>query len=300
MRETLPGSIRKQFEQLYKLPAIPEIGHRILALQSQPEADFDELINLIESDPALAAVILRFSRSSLYHYQGDIDSVEKAVTRVLGFDTVINIAIAISIGNTLKMDRHGALGLDNFWKHSVFCAGLAQQLSKLAVIDNCLPSGHIYLAGLLHNIGLLALGHMFKPEFAMLNKLATANPNVALTKLEAHLLCMGTAKEIIELGHERIGHYLMESWNMPDFVMIAAREHHNFEYDDEYNEVIHLIQLANVLLSQEGIGDEVSDFDLDYLTRNLHINMEDAIHVKDRLLIDLSDDLKCIANEMAA
>lgn len=297
---SIPETIKHKFDRLYKLPAVPETGQQILALQSQPEADFKLLARIIESDPGLTAVVLRFARSPLYGYQGNIDTIEKAISRVLGFDTVVNIAIAISIGSALKIDRHGPLGLDQFWRHSIYTASLTQQLAKIATIEGCPPPGQLYLAGLLHNIGVLILGHMFKPEFAMLNKLAIANPRLPLTQLESHLLCLGGAKDIIGLGHARLGHYLMECWNMPEIVITAVKEHHNYSYDGKYKHLIQLIQLSNTLLKQEGIGDEAHDNDVEMLLVDLQLEMDAVLEVKERLFTDGTEDLNGIANQMAA
>ena len=297
---SIPENIKHKFERLYKLPVVPETGQQILALQSQPEADFKLLAQIIESDPGLTAVILRFARSSLYGYQGKIDTIEKAISRVLGFDTVVNISIAISFGSTMKIDRHGPLGLDQFWRHSIYTASLTQQLAKIATIEGCPPTGQLYLAGLLHNIGVLILGHMFKPEFAMLNKLAMANPHAPLTLLESHLLCLGSAKDIIGLGHARLGQYLMECWNMPEIVIAAVKEHHNFSYEGKYKHLIQLIQLSNTLLKQDGIGDEAHNNDIDRILTDLQLELDTVLEVKERLFTDGTDDLNSIANQMAA
>jgi HD-like signal output (HDOD) protein len=123
-------------------------------------------------------------------------------------------------------------------------------------IGACMPAarrpqpGFSYLCGLLHDFGVLLLGHLFLPEFRLLNKFAAANPDKTLTELEGRLLGMGGARDLLAMGHARIGAWLMEAWNMPEAIAITLLEHHNPEYRGEHEVSVHLIQLSDLILSR--------------------------------------------------
>ena len=53
------------------------------------------------------------------------------------------------------------------------------------------------------------LGHLFLPEFRLLNKFAAANPDKTLVELEGRLLGMGGARELLAMGDARMGVWLM-------------------------------------------------------------------------------------------
>lgn len=241
-------SVERRIEQVYELPPMPELGRRILALQSDPNAGARELANIVQLDPSLAAQVIRYASSSYYGYTGRITNIQEAISRVLGYDMVMNLAIGLAAGRSFCIPAKGPLGLNNFWEHAIMSAVLMQRLSAVMPEGIRPPQAQSYLCGLLHDFGILLLGHLFPPEFHLLNKLAQANPTQSVADLESRLLGMGEAREMIAMGHAHIGAWLMEAWRMPDPLLVALLEHHNADYRGEYELLVHLVQLSDFLL----------------------------------------------------
>jgi HD-like signal output (HDOD) protein len=107
------------------------------------------------------------------------------------------------------------------------------------------------MAGLLHNIGFLVLGHLFKEEFNLLNKSAMENPRLSIQTLEGRVL---------GLAHADIGVWLMREWSMPAELIVATYEHHNANYRGQHFAYPNLILIANRLLKRHDIGDEFETF----------------------------------------
>lgn len=76
--------VADKLQKLYRLPPMPALALRILRLTANSEATARELGELIEFDPSLTAQIMRYARSALFNYPGQINSVQEAVTRFLG------------------------------------------------------------------------------------------------------------------------------------------------------------------------------------------------------------------------
>ena len=189
------SAVAKRVERVYQLPPMPELGRRILELQSDPAADVRRLSKVVELDPSLAAQVIRYASSSYFGYTGRIANIQEAIARVLGFDTVMNLALALAAGRSLQVPDEGPLGLSRFWEHAVCSALLTQKLGA-ALPDGMKPPGGLcYLGGLLHDFGILLLGHLFPPEFQLLNKLARAHPGRSVADLEQCLLGMGVSSE---------------------------------------------------------------------------------------------------------
>jgi len=256
IRYASPLDMKRRIEEIYELPAMPDIAARILELSKDEDASIVELSDIVQTDPSLSAQTLRYANSSLFGYRGEIDSIQDAIVRVLGFDMAMNMALGVSVGKSFRNQVDGPLGMDSFWRHSVACATLTQKLSKLMPAKQRPKAGMVYLAGLLHNFGFLLLGHLFQPEFYLLNKMAAANPNTPIPELEQQVLGMGRARDVIEMGHAQMGAWLMEAWGLPESVCATVREHHNGNYSGEHNIYIKLVQLSNRLLKHVGIGDE--------------------------------------------
>lgn len=248
--------IRRRLEQVYRLPAMPAVAARILSLVADPMCTAKQLAELIEMDPSLAAQVIRYARSSFFGYRGSVDSIQIAITRVLGFDIVYNLAVGIAAGRVFRLPGEGPLGLNAFWRHAVYTAALAQTLARHMPESLGVKPGTAYLAGLLHNFGILLLGHMFPPEYAFLNKLVAAYPDLPLPVIERRLLGMGGAQKLISLGHAQMGARLMHHWNLPAEVVAATEHHHDADYQGACAPYVQLINLVNAILARQGLGDE--------------------------------------------
>lgn len=238
--------IRNRIRRLEKLPPMPEMTQKILRLSANPHADVKELVQIVELDPSLAAQVMRYAASPFFSYQGKVDSVQTAVTRVLGYNTVLNLALGATAARAFRIPRNLPLGLDAFWRHAIHSAALVQALSSAVPKEARPPAGLAYLAGLLHNFGHLLLGHMFKQEFLILNKFILKYPDKPIELIEQRVL--GT-------DHAAIGAWLMAAWQLPEEIVIATREHHNQGYQEIHAVYPQLVFLADRLLKRHGLGD---------------------------------------------
>ena len=241
------SAVEKRIEQVYELPPMPELGRRILALQSDSNAGVQQLAKIVELDPSLAAQVIRYASSSYYGYAGRITNIHEAIARVLGYDMVLNLALGLAAGRSFHIPDDGPLGLTRFWEHAVCSAVLVQKLGAI-LPDGMRPSaGLCYLCGLLHDFGILLLGYLFPPEFKLLNNMASAHPGQSVSELECRLLGMGQAKDMLAMGHARVGAWLMQAWKMPEELRIALLEHHNPDYLGANEVLVHLVQLADYI-----------------------------------------------------
>jgi len=297
-RSSLAGEIQRRIEQIYELPPMPDMARRILALRADPDASSADLVAIVELDPSLAAQVIRYATSPYYGYSGRIESLHDAITRVLGFDLVMNMALGLSTSKTFRNPCAGPLGLEAFWRHAVFTASFVQSVVKRLPAEIRPEPGMAYLAGLLHNFGFLLLGHLFPPEFKLLNKLAAANPNTPITSLEKCVLGMGQAQELLDMGHAQIGAWLMQSWGMPEELIVTIREHHHPDYQGEHAVYPQLILLANHLLKRHGIGDAPTP-DIPAQTLQLLGLTEASVEASLEQLLDGADMLESMARQLA-
>ena len=291
--------VAKKLEKLYRLPPMPVIAVKILHLVTDPEASVGELAEVIECDPSLAAQIMRYARSALFNYQGEVRNVQEAVNIVLGFERVAHIAMGVAASKAFNIPKDGPLGLDAFWRHTLYSAALCQQLAKKLPAEANVDPGLAYLVGLLHNFGLLLVGHLFPQEFNLLNKLSEANPELPMEAIEKQVFGMGSAQDLIALGHGTIGGILLRMWNLPEEVVKSAAMHQCVGYEGDCQNYVHLVQLANCLLKQEGIGDELNGEDPEPLMDMLGLPIEQGLLIAQKA-IESFDDLDAMAAEMAA
>jgi HD-like signal output (HDOD) protein/prolyl-tRNA editing enzyme YbaK/EbsC (Cys-tRNA(Pro) deacylase) len=282
--------IKDKVLNLTELPAMPKIAQQVLQLAGNPYANATDLAAIIEQDPSLSAQLLRYARSPFYGFKGEVSSVADAISRVLGFDMVMDMALGISMGKAFKNPADGPLGLNAFWRHATYSAALVQKLGNAIHSIQRPRPGMAYLAGLVHNMGILLLGHLFKKEFAMLTKAIKENPDTELIELE---------QQVLGVTHSEMGVWLMEAWNLPSELIIAVREHHNPDYRDTHAVYPNLVLISNRLLHTMKMGDEVTSELPEKVLQELGLTEEDVMDIFE-LIANNSEGLDYMAMQMAA
>ncbi len=275
-----PLRIKQRLSETLDLPPLPETARRIIELRVDPNADTTQLANIVELDPGMAAQVVSWARSPYYGVKGEIKSVEDAVIRVLGFDLVINLALGLSLGRTLSVPKHGPQGYQSFWQQAVVTAALMGELARLMPAKQRPNTGTAYLCGLLHNFGYLILGHVFPPQFSLINRHIEANPHINRSLIEKYL---------IGLNREQVSSLLMQQWRMPEEVVVALRNQHNPAYDGEFNVCANLLHIATRSLRTFGFGDGANESPTDEIFESLNISADSARTVTENVLAKVDD-----------
>ncbi len=282
--------IRQRVEQITELPAMPEMAQRLFALRANPDASADALVKVVELDPSLTAQVLRYANSPYFGYRGDVDSLHVAIVRVLGFDMVMNLAMGLALLDAFKIPRHGPLGLDAFWKHSIYSANLMQMLCKAMPKGNQPRLSTCYLIGLLHDFGYLVLGQFFREEFLGLTERIGESSELDRITIERNYL---------GIDHGQLGHWLLKAWGLPDEIVVATREHHTNNYHGPFAVYVQMARLSDYLLRVHASGETVyEDMPADTL-KALGLEQSDVIKVMVQLL-EQDENLETMARQLAA
>ena len=285
-----PDAIKALLQDVDKLPPMPEMAQKIFSLAADPYADAKGLAEIINIDPSLTAQVLRYAKSPLFGYTGEVDSIQTAVSRVLGFDMVLNLALGIATSKPFRVQRMGPLGLDGFWRHAIYSAALVQTLAKVVNVEQKPNPSMAYLSGLLHNFGHLIMGQMFKQEFAELNERVQATPDMSVVEIE---------NEIFGMGHDELGAIVMEAWGLPEQIVIAAREHHSVNYQGVYDVYPRLVMLADIVLKGHMMGDAHTAEIPAPLLESLGVNEVQILRVMNELL-EGCEGFNTMAQQLAA
>ncbi|HEC18654.1 MAG TPA: HDOD domain-containing protein [Gammaproteobacteria bacterium] len=284
------ATMRQRIERITQLPAMPTLAQKIIQLNANPYAHAEDLAKLVEKDPSLTAQIVRYAQSPFYGYQGKVASVRQAISRVLGYDMVMNISLGVAAARPFKVPPDGPLGLNAFWRDATYSAALCQALCNVAPREKRPRPGTAYLAGLLHNFGFLLLGHLFPKEFAVLNKAVRNEPETPIVALE---------KRLIGATHMEMGAWLMEAWNMPTEIITVQQEHHNPDYDGPHANYVHVVALADHLLKGLDMGDAESDVLPAELLASLGLDTEQVAKVLERT-VESREELDTMARQLVA
>ncbi|MCG8522769.1 MAG: HDOD domain-containing protein [Pseudomonadales bacterium] len=237
--------IQQRLEDTLELPPLPETAQRIIHLRVNPNAVMGDLVDVVESDPSLAAQVVSWASSSFYAAAGQVRSVHDAVSRVLGFDLVMNLAMGLALGRALKHPKDHPDGYVDYWQQAIWQAQSAGILASMMPRGQRPLFGLAYLAGLLHNFGHLVLAQVFPPHFKLVCRSLEVNPHIDSSVIEHYLL---------GITREQIAAQLMENWGMPDEVTLAIRYQKNPAYDGPHNVYARLLWLGRQLLTERGVA----------------------------------------------
>ena len=194
-----------------RLPAMPQILIKLIELLQADDAGMPELAALIAKDAGMASKILAVANSSAYQRHQRTVGLEQALVS-LGTDTIKTLVISESVFQTFNNFPHsGSTDLRAFWKGSLTTAVIARDIARALAYPQVEEA---YLAGLLHNVGRLAL-------------LATAPKEYAynFTARDDEELC-AVEQRTLEITHAEAGAWLIERWNLDSFLADSVLYHH--------------------------------------------------------------------------
>lgn len=280
--------VKQRLEDTLDFPPLPDTAERIIKLRVDPDADIKDLADIVELDPSLSAQVVSWASSPYYGVQGKIDSVETAIIRVLGFDLVMNLALGLALGKSLKLPKDSPQGFTGYWQQAVFTAATIEALIKTMEPKQRPSTGLACLGGMLHNFGYLVLAEVFPPHFSDICRHIEANPHLGHTSIERHIL---------NVDRELLGSWLMQYWTMPEEIITALRHQANPDYDGPHSEYANLIYVAGHLLKQQGIGDATLEPIPKALLGRLNLSDEQIQEVTTKI-VDSLDELSAMANSL--
>ncbi len=225
-------ALEKKLANVKDLPTLPGVFTEVLRIAADPKSDIQSLQRVIVQDPTLSSTILRLANSAYYGIGKDISSLNMALV-VIGFKEICNITTSLSVLKTFPKSKMGKVfDFDGYWVHS---AAVAATSRVLAERFHSRWREEIYLAGLLHDIGVQFLATYFPQE---MDDILTYTEDNNIPQWQAELKLYST-------DHARVGAYLGGVWNLPKSLRMLIRYHHEVWRAGEYEYEAAVIHVAN-------------------------------------------------------
>jgi putative nucleotidyltransferase with HDIG domain len=234
-------NIRERVSHIETTPAIPAVMVPLMKVLNQPseEVDIDEVVRLVSYDNSIAAQCMRMANSPLFGLSQQPKSVSAAVV-ALGLHRVESILLTCCMGNAFPV-KNWALDPLTFWRHSLGCAMVCRKFSEQIGSKD---SEKAYVAGLLHDIGILANCIAFPGEFAC-----------ALGRAHEEQLPLDDA-EVATMGfsHCETGQALAEQWKLADEIIQVVAHHHDVARATSSRSLVALVHLGDLLCRMRDLG----------------------------------------------
>lgn len=262
-------------QRLERLPPFPAAATRALEEFGRDSLDFARLEHWIGSDPVLTARILRIANSPFYGLPRKIAAVKDACM-LTGAPTLRNIIIASIAMQQFTADRTTQTARSAVWRHSAQCAAFAAELAQ-AVRQ---PRDIAFTAGLLHDIGKLALTALFSEE---------------CVRIRAGGGTLEAEQEVLGATHADIGARVAELWRLPLALRDAIAAHHNPDPAERatLTDVVHAANALAHAMEEGADGTQAwSQVRADVLARlTLDIDARAALYLRGQTLATAAAEL---------
>jgi len=217
---TIPDSEKNAYQRLKEtgnLPTPSEKARRIYQLANDRLTAIDDLAEVILSDPAISAALVKMANSVYYRSLTAITSVDRAIVR-LGFKMVRTISLGLSLIARHRKGTCRAFDYEKFWSETLIQAVVARDLAAIKCendgINSKLDPDEAFTIGLFCQIGRLALAAAVPHEYEQL--LMQTGPDQQQLLLERE-------KEAFGLNHNELAADMMADWHLPPSYCLAVR-----------------------------------------------------------------------------
>lgn len=254
---TAEQTVRSIVDDTSILISPPDIYLRINEMIADNRASAEQFAGIIAHDPGLTARLLKLVNSSYYGLPSKVDTISRAFT-IVGLHELTNLVNSICAVKTFSKLSSEITNMNTFWRHGIY-TGIAAR--EIAIQTNCLNPERLFVAGLLHDVGSLAINRKY-PELAGESISASEGNEQALARLE---------REALGFDHAELGALMFSSWNLPAATCEAIRYHHNPDAAEGHAHEAGIIHVADALANASGTGSfsetvaEVIDLDSEVL-----------------------------------
>lgn len=242
------NNLRDKVAKTCALPTVSVIAQKILSLDLDSDGGELEFLKLVETDPLIAARLIGLSNSSLYSSGKKICTVREAIMR-LGISRVKSIALGFALLEPLTLRSSKTFSIKKFWFHSFSMAIGMKTLSMKLPRESRGSDDLIFLSGLLHDIGYLAMAHLAPKEFDNYLGEIEAKPEVGALQLEL---------DTLGISHAELGELLGKSWHLPEEVLAVIAGHHGTHIPEQHVSLVLLARVVEAVLENSDIQENAN------------------------------------------
>lgn len=231
----MANSISDLLKGVDGLITLPDVFIRINQLVESPNSTTGDIAKAVGRDPSFTLRLLRVANSTFYGLSSTVDTVDKAVA-VIGTTQIRNLALSMSVASSFDGLPNSLVSMNDFWRHSLYCALTARILAKRA--RKCDPEA-VFTAGLLHDIGELII-------FNRLPEQAHESLQRVLEQVD-DLPVYLAERQVLGFDHAEVGGELARQWKLPPLLEECIACHHDIVSAQRYPREVALVHIANLL-----------------------------------------------------
>jgi len=210
----LNPEIEAHLRSLVNFPSPPGVATHIIELARDPEIEMGKVAKALSMDSALSSKVLRIANSALYAQRRKSENLRQALV-VLGLNATLTLALSFSLVKSLRTGKPNGIDYPRYWRRALVAATAARALADAMRQP---MAEEIFLAGLLQDVGMLALDQAVPDLYRGGESLQ--RDHVALAAHE---------RKRLQADHAEVGGWLMQTWNLPPRLYRAIEHSHHMD-----------------------------------------------------------------------
>ncbi|MCP4567913.1 MAG: HDOD domain-containing protein [FCB group bacterium] len=214
------------------LLSMPQSLTQILNMVGKDDFSMEDLSEVILKDPGLTSKILKMANSAFYRQRSQISTVKQAVV-MLGMMQVKCLALSASVFQTERLEDDYNLDMKELSSHFISVAIGCNMLADVLDIN---IGEEVFVAGLLHDIGMVYFIHHFPDDYKQV-----------ISRLEEYPSLIEAERNILGIDHATIGGMLAEKWNFPKPLCDSISKHHELPSRIDEIGIVEIVQLSELI-----------------------------------------------------
>jgi len=265
----------KKLDNIRDLPTLSQVALEINGLLNNPGVSIKLVSDTINKDQAIVPKLLKIVNSSFFGFEKKISSISRAIV-ILGFNTVRNALVTVSVIDSLKDIQYNQVDLVEFWRHAISCAVISGYIAAGIRIES--PED-AFTAGLIHDIGRLVLSKYFPKEFLDI-----------IQSMKSGRTFYEAESDVIPIRHNQIGAYLTKRWHLPRVISTAVEFTHGVH---DYNDrpVAYIVAVVEKMLYLQALGNPCPD-QMDLPESEIREGVQELIKNRNEWFPDIAKEIE--------
>lgn len=228
------GEVIERILSCPSLPSLPAVAVKVIEMTSNPNVKLSELAETISHDQGLAAKVLRTVNSSFYGLRQRCATIDRALV-MLGLSPVKALVLGFSLVSSVESKGDTRFDYVGYWRR-----GLITAVGGKCLVESAGRKfgDEVFLAGLLQDIGVMAMYRALKDEYLAVMA-QTQGDHRQLARCELATL---------EVQHPDIGAMLAQRWKLPGELVIPVKYHERpTASPPDHGELVRGVGLGNLV-----------------------------------------------------
>lgn len=223
-------------EKIKDIPRLPQVSMELMRIAFQEEPDIQKIASIVEKDPSLATRLFKTVNSAAFGLKVEVTSISQVIS-IIGLNALKSTVVTLALGEYFVSSSLGnVLNPKEFCTHSLATAVIMKKAAQGLGIKE---APQLYLLGLLHDLGTIALDSLQEPSYEQV-----------VRSMEGGKSQSEAEKAVFGHDSHEVWNTLAEDWEFPTEIVELLNK--TFKHDKQEITTLKLVQDASRMADTMG------------------------------------------------